>query len=100
MSDVERWRIEAGAQALQLFTTGTTNAWRQRYWMERSHSVLEASGYADDLRAAVEAIRNAENLLSGALEPGAIGKPVREFTRGEMADIETALAALRAVIDP
>jgi hypothetical protein len=54
MSPIERSRIEAGAHALQLFTTGTTNAWRERYWMERSHAVLKASGYADELQGAVE----------------------------------------------
>lgn len=43
-----------------------------------------------------EAMREAERLLSGALEPGAIGRPVREFTRGEMADLEMALATLKA----
>lgn len=51
------------------------------------------------LEGAVEAIREAERLVSGALEPGAIGRPVREFTRGEMADLEMALASLRAVSD-
>lgn len=40
-----------------------------------------------------------EQLIDGALQPGAIGRPVREFTRGEMADIEMALAEIRAMLD-
>jgi hypothetical protein len=52
-------------------------------------------GVAAHPPGAVEALQEAERLLSGALEPGAIGQPVRCFTRGEMADIEMALVALR-----
>lgn len=49
---------------------------------------------ASALEGAVERLAEAERLLSGALEPGGMGKPVRCFSRGEMADIEMALAAI------
>lgn len=44
-------------------------------------------------------LAHVELLLSAAIAPGAIGRPVREFTRGEMADLEMALAEVRAMID-
>lgn len=44
-------------------------------------------------------LANVERLLSGALEPGAIGVAVRGFTRGEMADMEMALTEVRSMLD-
>jgi hypothetical protein len=58
----------------------------------RLESIGAVEAVAGPLR---DRIAEAQRLLEGALEPGAVGRPVRGFTRGEMADLEAALDALR-----
>jgi hypothetical protein len=57
----------------------------------RLESIGAVEAVAGPLR---DRIVEARRYLMAALEPGAVGHPVREFTRGEMADLNAALDAL------